>query len=141
MLNFLQRAAPEAAAQEVTLAIEPLNTGECNFINSVAEGMALAHAVDHPSINVLSDLYHVNLEGQSFAETSAAGPRLVHVHVAGAEHRRVPTAQDVDYLASFFRVFKEMDYAGRISVEGSATDLPREAAEALGVLHSAWEMA
>ena len=34
-----------------------------------------------------------------------------------------------------------MDYAGRISVEGSATDLPREAPEALEVLHKAWEMA
>ena len=141
IVAFLHRAAPEAAAQGVTVAIEPLNTGECNVINSVAEGMSLVGEVSQPAIQVLSDLYHVAVEGQSFEETRAAGARLAHVHVAGAEGRRVPNAEDVDYLAAFFRVLKEMHYAGRVSVEGSATDLPRQAAEAREVLHRAWEMA
>lgn len=141
IVEFLQRAAPLAAAQGVTVAIEPLNKGECNIINSVAEGVQFVRAVDHPSIQVLSDLYHVALEGQSFEETRAAGAALRHVHVAGAEGRRAPNAQDVEYLAPYFRVLKEMCYEGRISVEGGWKDLPSQAAETLGVLHQAWEIA
>lgn len=140
-IEFLRRCAPPAAAEGITLVIEPLNTGECNHINSVAEAVALAQAVDHPAVRVLSDLYHVSFEGQSYGETRAAGSWLHHVHVAGAEGRRVPNAEDVDYLAAFFRVLKESDYSGRISVEGTSNDLPREAAEALAVLHRAWEIA
>ena len=66
----------------MTLAIEPLNTGECNFINGVAEAVSLAQEVNHPSVKVLSDLYHVNLERQSFEETRAAGA------LSGARPRR-----------------------------------------------------
>lgn len=139
IVEFLRRAGPLAAAQNVTVAIEPLNRGECNIINSVAEGMEYVQAVSHPNIQVLSDLYHVALEGQSFEETRAAGPALRHVHVAGAEGRRAPNAEDVDYLTPYFRVLKEMGYDGRVSVEGGWTDLPGQAAETLDVLHRAWD--
>ena len=141
IIAFLQRCGPLAAAQGVMVAIEPLNTGECNILTSVSEALEVAQTVNHPAIRVLSDLYHVAMEGQSFAETRAAGSWLQHVHVAGAEGRRAPNSQDVDYLAPYFRVLKEMNYGGRISVEGSVKDLPREAAEALETLHKAWEMA
>ena len=139
--DFLRLAAPLAAAQGVTVAIEPLNRGECNIINSVAEGMEYVQAVGHPNIQVLSDLYHVALEGQSFEETRAAGTALRHVHVAGAEGRRAPNRDDVEHLTPFFRVLKEMGYDGRVSVEGGWKDLPGQAAETLDVLRTAWKRA
>jgi len=139
-LDFLRLCAPLAAAQGVTVAIEPLNRAECNSINSVAEACGIAEEVAHPALGVLSDLYHVTVEGQSFEETRAAGTRLKHIHVAGAEGRRVPNGLDLEYLARFFAVLKESGYAGRVSVEGTIQDLPREAEEALDVLHRAWEM-
>ena len=140
-ITFLQRCGPAAQAQGVTVVIEPLNTGECNFINSVAEALEIARAVKHPAVRVLSDLYHVAWEGQSLEETRTAAGWLHHVHVAGAEGRRVPSKADVEYLSPFFRVLKEMDYGGRISVEGSVQDLAREAPEALETLHKAWQSA
>lgn len=138
-LDFLRLCAPLAAALGVTVAIEPLNRGECNAINSVAEACEIAQEVAHPSLGVLSDLFHVTVEEQSYEETRAAGTSLKHIHVAGAEERRVPNTQDLEYLARFFSVLKESGYAGRISVEGTIQDLPREAEVALGVLHRAWE--
>ncbi len=138
-LAFLRLCAPLAEAHGVTVAIEPLNRGECNAINSVAEAVGIAETIHHPAIGVLSDLYHVSVEGQSFEETRAAGPRLKHVHVAGVEGRRVPNGLDLEYLTGFFGVLKESGYSGRISVEGTVQDLVREAEEALAVLHQAWE--
>jgi sugar phosphate isomerase/epimerase len=141
IIAFLQRCGPQAAASGVTVAIEPLNTRECNILTSVAAALEIAQAAGHPQIKVLSDLYHVAEERQSYEETRAAGDWLAHVHVAGAEGRRVPNAADIDYLAAYFRVLKEMGYAGRISVEGSSTDLPRQAGESLDALHKAWQIA
>jgi len=139
-LAFLRLCAPLAEAHGVTVAIEPLNRGECNAINSVAEAVEIARSVSHPAIGVLSDLYHVSVEGQSLEETRAAGPWLKHVHVAGAAGRRVPSTLDLEYLTGFFGMLKESGYLGRISVEGTIQDLVREADEALNVLHRAWEM-
>jgi sugar phosphate isomerase/epimerase len=138
---FLTRCAPLASASGVTVVIEPLNRGECNIINSVAEGMEYVRAVNASSIRVLSDLYHVDREGQSYAETRDAAEALRHVHVAGREGRRAPNEDDVDYLSGYFAVLKQMGYDGRISVEGGVTDLDREVPIALTVMRKAWEQA
>lgn len=139
--EFLQRAGDAAAAHGLTVVIEPLNRSECNVINSVAEGVALAQAVAHPSVAVLSDLYHVAREGQSYSETTQAGPWLQHVHVAGAADRRAPILEDLPFLTAYFRGLVASGYNERVSVEGSWRDLPAQAAETLGVLRQAWEAA
>jgi len=141
IVQFLKLAGPIAAQYGVTVAIEPLNTGESNIVNSVAEGVAVAREVGHPSIQVLSDLYHVDREGQPYSETAAAGSRLRHVHVAGKEGRRAPILDDIDYIAGFFRVLKETAYTGAVSVEGNAPDPAVQAPESLEVLRAAWEKA
>lgn len=138
---FLQRAGDAAAQHGLTVVIEPLNRGECNVINSVSEGLALAQRVNHPNVAVLSDLYHVAVEGQSYAETTEAGKWLKHVHVAGAADRRAPTPEDLTYLTNYFRALKAAGYDGRVSVEGKWTDLPAQAAETLGVLRQAFQTA
>ena len=139
--EFLGRGAAAAERHGITIAIEPLNVTECNFINSVAEGTALAREVNHPAVAVLSDLYHVDHDGQSYEETRESAPLLRHVHVAGAVGRRAPVAADFDFLRDFLAVVKASGYDGRISIEGSWEDLPRQAREALDVLRRAWEAA
>jgi D-psicose/D-tagatose/L-ribulose 3-epimerase len=141
ILTFLDRASPLAAAHGITVVIEPLNRGECNIINSVTEGMNYINTLRHPSIAILSDLYHVSVERQTFEQTRNAGDALKHVHVAGRENRRPPTDDDLDFLKSFFRVLKEMDYDGRISVEGNTVDVASQAPVALGVMRQAWRIA
>lgn len=136
--EFLERGGAAAARHGITIAIEPLNVSECNFINSVAEAVALAREVDHPAVTVLSDLYHVDHDSQSYEETRNAAPFLRHVHVAG-EGRRAPQPADHGFLRDFFAVFKESGYAGRVSIEGSWEDLRAQAPEALAVLRRAWD--
>ena len=48
-----------AAQYGLTIVIEPLNRGETNMINSVAEGACLAAAANHPNVKLLADYYHV----------------------------------------------------------------------------------
>ncbi len=139
-LEFLKRAGDAAQKHGLVIAIEPLNRKECNFINSVAEGTSLAKELGHPAVGVLSDLYHVTEEGQSYDETRDALPWLHHVHVAG-QGRRAPIAADHDYLRGFFEVLKAAGYTGRISIECGWQDLPAEAAGSLAVVRNAWDAA
>lgn len=138
--EFLGRGGAAAARHGMVIAIEPLNVSECNFINSVAEAVALAREVNHPAVAVLSDLYHVDHDGQSYEETRQAAPWLRHVHVAGAG-RRAPAPADHAFLRDFFAVLKSVGYAGRISIEGSWEDLSAQAPEALATLRRAWNAA
>lgn len=139
--EFLGRGGVAAARHGITIAIEPLNLSECNFINSVAEAVALARAVNHPAVAVLSDLYHVDHDGQSYEETREAASLLRHVHVAGAVGRRAPVAADYEFLRDYLAVVKASGYDERISIEGSWDDLARQAPEALDVVRRAWEAA
>jgi len=141
ILSFLKRAAPIAEEHGITVVIEPLNRGECNIINSVAEGMNFVRTLRRPGIAMLSDLYHVTMEQQDYAETRDAGAALAHVHVAGREGRRVPTRDDLEFLTAYFAVLKEIGYARRISVEGNTVDIRAEAPVALAVMREAWDAA
>ena len=140
VVKFLQLCGSAAAKHQMQVAIEPLNRAECNHVNSVAEACLLAQEVDHPAVGVLSDLYHVTQDGQSYAETRQAAPWLRHVHVAG-KGRRAPMSEDRDFLRPYFAVLKEIGYAGRISIEAQWDDLPRQAAETRQVIQEAWEQA
>jgi len=139
-LEFMKRAGNAAQKHGLAIAIEPLNRKECNFINSVAGGVSLAAELGHPAVGVLSDLYHVTEEGQSYDETRDALPWLRHVHVAGLG-RRAPIAADHGYLRGFFQVLKSAGYTGRVSIECYWQDLPAEAPVAVSVVREAWDAA
>ncbi len=139
-LTFLARCGEAAGRHGMAVAIEPLNSAECNWINSVAEAAALAEKSNHPAVAVLSDLYHVAQGGQSYDETGNAAPWLRHVHVAG-QGRRAPMTGDRDFLAGYFSVLKQIGYSGRISIEAVWEDTDAQAAGALQVLQTAWKAA
>ena len=141
VIDFLRRAVPIAETHAVKIAIEPLSVRECNFINSVAEAVEIAKAVASPAVGVLSDLYHVTDQNQPYSETEEAGALLTHVHVAGAEGRRIPNREDISFLADYFAVLKAAGYSGRISIEGHVADLTAEAPVALETLRAAWDHA
>lgn len=140
MLTFLKLCGDSAQRYGMAMVIEPLNASECNNINSVAEAVALAEEVSHPAIGVLSDLYHLTHDGQSYEETRNAGIWLRHVHVAG-QGRRAPIADDLEYLGGYFAMLKQADYAGHVSIEANWESVEEQAAAARQVVGRAWEEA
>ena len=137
-LAFLKIAGDQASSRGVTVAIEPLNTGECNWINSVEEAHSLAVELNHPAVGVLSDLYHVSLENESYEGMRAAGQYLKHVHVASPITREALSKADLPVLCAYFKVLKEMGYDGRIVLECNWKDMASEAAAARATLVEAW---
>ncbi len=145
IVDFLKDSATIAAASDVMIVIEPLNRGECNVLNGVAESMEYVREVGHPNIKCLVDSYHHWLEDETLDDVAAAGGDICHVHVADRADRVLPM-QAVEpnpaTYEAFFGVLKKNGYDGRISIESAHK--PSDAAvlqETLAKLKAAWTAA
>lgn len=139
-LTEVTRLTGEIAAQYgVTIVIEPLNRGETNMINSVAEGACLEAAVNHPAVKLLADYYHIAVEHQP-PEDLARLDGIAHAHIATEEGRRVPLLAEEGFV-KMFTGMKQTGYAGLISVEGKADDLQKEGPVSVQLLKTLWEEA
>jgi len=129
LARFLAEAQQIADRYGIKIAVEPLNKGECNIINSVREGDMLALASGAKNAGALADLYHMALENEDMSGIIKAGKRMLHCHIANPAGRRYPmAAEEYDY-AGFFNALRSVDYDARISVEAGtdniAVDLPK----------------
>ncbi len=137
MVGLLEAIAPMAEDHGVTLVIEPLNRGECNFIHSPSDGARLVHAVNHPAFRLLVDVFHMLRNGEGPEEIERNAGLIAHVHVAEKETRSAPGVAGDDFRP-YFAPLKRNGYDSRISIECQWTDASTEAPRALSVLQSQW---
>ncbi len=139
LADALALAGDEADRAGIALALEHLNQGECNVFNRVAECQAFIHDRGLSRVQLLADLYHLELEHEPLGAVAAAAPLLVHVHVADGE-RTAPGNGGYDY-AGFMRVLRQIGYDARISAECRWNDLAGEAPAALAFMRAQWQAA
>ncbi len=118
---LLKKMGPLAEAQGITVTVEQLRAEECNFINHLGEGAALIRAAGHPNIRMLADLYHMACGGDTPADLKAAMDVVVHIEIAEKEGRTVPGVSGDDFRP-YFRVLREANYQGAVSIEGKWTE-------------------
>ena len=114
---LLSRIGPVAEKHGVTIAVEPLARVECNYLNTVDEGAALARASGSPAVGVLADCFHWARNGETADTILAAKGVLVHAHLATMPNRKAPGIEPYDFVP-FFRALAAAGYDGRVSVEG-----------------------
>jgi sugar phosphate isomerase/epimerase len=142
IVSFAAMAAPLAQACGVTIALEPLNRGESNIINSVAEAMQYVREVDHPGFRCLVDSYHFWLEDEPLENLAAAMPWIAHVHVADKVGRAPPGESGQSDYRPFFRVLKSGGYDGPISIEsGGFADIAAIGPRVVKLLRTQWDQA
>jgi len=116
-ISLLKRMGPVAEKYGIIVVIEPLRSGECNFINRVDEGLAIALEVNHPNIQMLGDVYHMMKEGEEPQSYIEARKLLKHTHIAELEKRTAPGLAG-DNLVPYLKALKDAGYNGGISIEG-----------------------
>ncbi len=126
----------QAQSRGITVVIEPLNSDECNFINSVEDAHRIAAQLDHPGVQVLADMYHISVENEGFHGVLAAGSDVAHIHVSNAD-RSPPTEDGADWIG-LFRALTALGYDSRMSLECRWSDFAAEAPPALKFLKKAW---
>ena len=137
--EFCRELAPIAAAHGITVALEPLNTGEDNLINTVAQGRALVDEIDHPHIQLLADFYHMIENGENLEPTAQAGARLRHTHLADLGRVAPGFARqgEADFRA-FFGALRRAGYDKRCSFEGKPDDFAAQAKPLLAHMRQRW---
>lgn len=128
-IQLLRKAGEYASEKSVRLAIEPLNRYENNFINNTFEGLELMTEINHPSVGLLIDTFHANIEESTrsmpFIEAQSAD-KLFHVHIAD-NNRRAPGLGLIAF-GEIFQALKRISYDGFVSAELLPLPTPDEAA-------------
>ena len=133
MVDLLGRMETLAAKQAVTVVLEPLNRREANFINTVAEALQLTREVNGSHIQVLSDYYHLVLEGEDPDILLQAASAVRHVHFAEPKGRCYPYELKPDYR-NYFTLLERIGYSARVSIEAYTSNFENETAVALSIL-------
>jgi len=103
-----------------TIALEPLNVREANYLNTVAEGADICRRVAHPNVLLLADYFHVADSKEDLQVIVDNADILRHTHIADPIKRKYPLEGDgceANYLA-FAKALKDAKYELRMSIEG-----------------------
>jgi len=139
--DFLKSlVVPFAEKYGIVIAIEPLRPQECNVINTVADGVEIARAVDSPYVRVLADVAHMYTQGESLESLASLGEWLVHAHTSNpapdpalGKKRIYPTAADEFDQRSFIEPLKRAGVE-QCSIEADVIDFKTDAKNAYEVL-------
>jgi sugar phosphate isomerase/epimerase len=134
-ISLCRRLAPFAKKYDVVISLEPLNSKECNFINSIAEGGEIVKAVNHDSFRLLADIYHMLMQNESPTEINKYGDLLSHTHIAEKEGRTAPGVNNEDFRP-YFKALKDVRYKGPMTIECSWKNLEEQASSALKVIRN-----
>jgi len=111
-----QALAPVAADAGVEIGIEPLNRFETYFLNTAADGAKFCDAVGHPSVGLLFDTFHANIEEKTVGDAlRSAAPHLKHLHTCEND-RGTPGSGHVAWN-EFFTTLKSIGYDRWMTIE------------------------
>ena len=116
-VNSLRVCAEVGLKYDVTLAIEPLNSKETNFVNTLSEALKVCKKADHPHVMCLVDIYHFYCENEPLDVIKETGELLAHVHLS-APDRYIPSAKDMDVCRKWKKALENIGYKGCVSLEG-----------------------
>lgn len=117
-----QAVIPALEANNVALAIEPLNRFETYFLNTAADATALCEAVGHDRVGVAFDTFHANIEEKDIAAACrAVGRHLKHVQISEND-RGTPGSGHVDWTG-LFAVLADLRYDAWLTIESFGPNL------------------
>ncbi|AEH51176.1 5-keto-L-gluconate epimerase [Pseudothermotoga thermarum] len=115
-IEQIAKLADYAQLLSVQLVIEPLNRYEIDFLNTLDETYELVKVLNHDSVGILADTFHMNIEEPRIEESlEKVKDKLYHFHVADS-NRWAPGAGHIDF-GSIIRTLRKIGYNSFLSVE------------------------
>lgn len=115
----LQRGADKAAADGVTLIIEPINTRDMPgyFLSRTRQALDIIAAAGRANIGLQFDLYHRHLmEGDVIGGLKEAKPAIRHMQIASPPDRGEPDKGELGYK-TLLMLIDASGYGGYIGLE------------------------
>ncbi len=123
--TFYCQAAEMLGEKGISVALEPLRSQECSWLNTVGEALELLQSLPECPKAVLCDFYHAGQEQESLSVLKRAGSLLHHCHIANPITRKAPLPDDGADYEAIFQALKDCGYDGTISLEGNWGDDPQ----------------
>jgi D-psicose/D-tagatose/L-ribulose 3-epimerase len=122
VVKHLKALSKYAEKRGLTLAIEPLNRFETDFINTADQALAMIDDVGSPALGVHLDTFHMNIEEKFLGKViRKVGRRLKHFHACGSD-RGTPGGDHTDW-ASIAAALKAARYNGDVVIESFTQDV------------------
>ena len=112
-------ACTEAAAQGVTILIEPINTRDVPgyLLNTQAQAHALRAEIGARNLKVQMDFYHTQIvEGDLSEKLRRYLPHIGHTQIAGVPGRTEPDTGEINY-GYLFKLLDDLRYDGWVGCE------------------------
>jgi hydroxypyruvate isomerase len=125
-VDNLKRAADLAAANDIEIVIEPIDSIESPtmYMTSVSEAFTIVREVASPHVKVLYDFYHEQRGSGNLIEKLEQNFNLVGlVHIADVPGRHEPGTGEIDYL-NIYKKLAQLNYDKFIAMEYYPTSDP-----------------
>ena len=124
----LEACGAHADRYHVPLIYEPLNRYETNQVNTVDDGVALLEGLSTGNVQLLCDLFHMQIEERDVAQALLRGGRHIgHVHFVDSNRR--PVGEGHTDFRPIIAALREIGYYGYLSAEAFPYPDPTAAAQ------------
>ncbi len=126
IIDLMRRAGDIVAPHGRVLVMEPLNTRTNHpgvYMQSFAEGYAVARGANSPGVKILADLYHEQIQsGNLIPAMEACWKEVGYIQFGDNPGRKEPGTGEINY-GNIVRWLRAQRYAGVIGMEhGNATE-------------------
>ena len=132
VIDVMRRAAEIMEPHNIVMVMEPLNTLTDHpgvFLQTIPQGYALAKAVRSPSVKVLADLYHEQIQAGNLINTlKTCWDEIAYLQFGDNPGRKEPGTGEINY-SNVVRWLRERRFDGVIGME-HGNSLPGPAGEA-----------
>lgn len=127
LVTLLKELGDYAQKVGSLLLIEPCNRYEIPWLNRLEEAAEICKEVGSPSVGILPDFFHMNIEERDIAQSIKAAFKYIHhIHLVDST-RLLPGYGHTDFEPAF-AALKEIGYDGYLSLEAG---IPGKAEEEL----------
>ncbi|HUD90786.1 hydroxypyruvate isomerase family protein [Sphingobium sp.] len=120
IIDCMRRAGDIVAPHGLVLVMEPLNTRTNHpgvFMQSIAQGYAVARGANSPGVKILADLYHEQIQSGNLIPTlDACWGEVGYLQFGDNPGRKEPGTGEINY-ANIVRWLRARNYAGVIGME------------------------
>ncbi len=138
VIDVMRRAGDIVAPHGIAMVMEPLNTRINHpgvYMQTVAQGYAVARGANSPGVKVLADLYHEQIQSGNLIPTlDTCWDEIGYIQFGDNPGRNEPGTGEINY-ATIVRWLREKRYAGVIGMEHGNSIKGRAGEEALVVAY------
>lgn len=139
--NFIRILQTHAADNDLKVALLPLRRSAAELMNYVSEATLISAMLRLDRVGVAASSYNMAMEAESLPQLKRTGSLLWHMRTSNVLGNKAPRTGDGEDYAALFAALHEMNYVGRISMEGSCPDFDADAIAALVRLKNEWRRA